>query len=164
MQETQVRSLGGEDPLEKEMAPHSSTLAWKIPWTEEPGRLQSMGSLRVGQDWSNLAAAAAPGFIVCRLFDSSHSDWHEMVPHCGFDLRFSDNEWCWASFHVFISHLYVFFEKCLFSSLAHFFLIGSLIFLELSCRSCFYNFEINSLSVASLLLSSPILKAVFSPC
>ena len=43
MQETQVRSLGQEDPLQKEMAPHSSTLAWKIPWTEEPGRLQSMG-------------------------------------------------------------------------------------------------------------------------
>ena len=44
MQETQVQSLVWEDPLEKEMAPHSSTLAWEIPWTEEPGRLQSMGS------------------------------------------------------------------------------------------------------------------------
>ena len=43
MQETWVRSLGQEDPLEKEMATHSSILAWKIPWTEEPGRLQSMG-------------------------------------------------------------------------------------------------------------------------
>ena len=50
MQETQVRSLGGEDPLEKEMATHSSTLAWKIPWKEEPGRLQSMGLQRVGHD------------------------------------------------------------------------------------------------------------------
>ena len=49
MLETQVRSLGREDPL-KEMATHSSTLAWKIPWTEEPGRLQSMGSQRVGHD------------------------------------------------------------------------------------------------------------------
>ena len=48
MQETRVRSLGQDDPLEKEMAIHSSTLAWKIPWTEEPGRLQSMGSQRVG--------------------------------------------------------------------------------------------------------------------
>ena len=47
MRETQVRSLGWEDHLEKEMATHSSTLAWKIPWTEEPGRLQSMGSQRV---------------------------------------------------------------------------------------------------------------------
>ena len=44
MQETQVGSLGGEDPLEEEMATHSSILAWKIPWTEEPGRLQSMRS------------------------------------------------------------------------------------------------------------------------
>ena len=43
-QETQVQSLGWEDPLEKEMATHSNTLAWRIPWTEEPGRLQSMGS------------------------------------------------------------------------------------------------------------------------
>ena len=43
MQETQVQSLGWEDPLEKEMAIHSSTIAWKIPWTEEPGGLQSMG-------------------------------------------------------------------------------------------------------------------------
>ena len=50
MRETQVRSLGWEDPLEKEMAIHSSTIAWKIPWIEEPGRLQSMGSQRVGHD------------------------------------------------------------------------------------------------------------------
>ena len=50
MPETQVRSLGQEDPLEKEMATHSSTLAWKIPWTEKPGRLQSMGSQRVRHD------------------------------------------------------------------------------------------------------------------
>ena len=48
--ETWVQSLGWEDPLEKEMATHSNTLAWKIPWTEEPGRLLSMGSQRVGHD------------------------------------------------------------------------------------------------------------------
>ena len=48
--ETRVQSLGQDDPLEKEMAIHSSTIAWKIPWTEEPGRLQSMGSIRVGHD------------------------------------------------------------------------------------------------------------------
>ena len=47
---TRVRSLGWEDPLEKKMAIHSSTIAWKIPWTEEPGRLQSKGSQRVGHD------------------------------------------------------------------------------------------------------------------
>ena len=50
MQETRVRFLGREDPLEKEMAIHSSILDWKIPWTEEPDRLQSMGSQRVGHD------------------------------------------------------------------------------------------------------------------
>ena len=50
MQETWVRTLGQEDPLEKEMATHSSILAWRIPWTAEPGGLQSMGSQRVGQD------------------------------------------------------------------------------------------------------------------
>ena len=50
MQETRVRALGWEDPLEKEMAIHSSAIAWKIPWTEEPGRPQSMGSQRIGHD------------------------------------------------------------------------------------------------------------------
>ena len=61
MRETQVWSLGWEDPLEKEMAIHSSTIAWKIPWTEEPGRLQSTGSQRVRHDWATS--------------HSSHIDW-----------------------------------------------------------------------------------------
>ena len=52
MWETRVQSLGQEDLLEKEMATHSSNLAWKIPWLEEPGRLQSMGPQRVGHDWA----------------------------------------------------------------------------------------------------------------
>ena len=50
MQETQVPTLGQEDPLEKEMATHSSILAWKIPWMDKPSKLQSMGSQRVGHD------------------------------------------------------------------------------------------------------------------
>ena len=50
MRETRVQSLGQEDPLEKEMATHSSIPAWRIPWTEEPGGLQSMGSQKVGHD------------------------------------------------------------------------------------------------------------------
>ena len=61
MQETR-RSLGREDLLEKEMAIHSSILAWKIPWTEEPGRLQSMGSQRVGHD----RATSLPGSPVAK--------------------------------------------------------------------------------------------------
>ena len=52
MRETWVWFLGQEDPLEKGMATHSSTLAWRIPWTEQPGRLQSMGLQRVGHDWA----------------------------------------------------------------------------------------------------------------
>ena len=80
--------------------------------------------------------------------DHSHSDWCEMVPHCGLDLHFSDNEWCWTYFHVFVSHLYVFFEKCLFRSFAHC-LIGLFIFLVLSCMSCLNILEVNYLSVVS---------------
>ena len=56
---TQVRSLGWKDPLEKGMATHSSILGWIIPWTEEPGRPQSIGLQRVRHDWSDLAIAAA---------------------------------------------------------------------------------------------------------
>ena len=51
IEETQVRSLSQEDPLEEEVATHSSILAWEIPWTEEPNRLQSKGSQRAGRDW-----------------------------------------------------------------------------------------------------------------
>ena len=54
MRETQVRSLGWEDPLEKEMATHTSILAWRIPWTEEPGGLHSLGSQRVGYNWTRM--------------------------------------------------------------------------------------------------------------
>ena len=61
MKETWVPSLGREDPLEKEMATHSSILAWRIPWTEEPGGLQSMGLQRVGHDWAtSLSLSAHP--------------------------------------------------------------------------------------------------------
>ena len=56
MQETRVWSLGGKDPLVKGMATHSSILAWRISWTEKPGGLPSMGSHRVGHDWSDLGA------------------------------------------------------------------------------------------------------------
>ena len=69
MWETRVWSLGREDPLEKEMATHSSIHAWKIPWTEEPGRLQSMGSQRVRHDWvTSLSLWNCPASCVITQF------------------------------------------------------------------------------------------------
>ena len=59
MQKTQVRSLSQEDPLEKAMAPHSGILAWRIPWTEEPGGLQSVGSQRVRHDGVTLTSVTS---------------------------------------------------------------------------------------------------------
>ena len=67
VQKTQVWSLGQEDPLEKGMATHSSILAWRIPWTEEPGGLQSLGSQRVGHDWSDWARTQVALFERTRL-------------------------------------------------------------------------------------------------
>ena len=58
-----------------------------------------------------LFSTPSPAFIVCRLFDEGHSDWYEVISHCSFDLHFSSNEWWWAFFHTFVSHLYVFFEE-----------------------------------------------------
>ena len=67
MQEIQVQSLGGEDPLEKEMATHSSILAWKSPWTEEPGRLQSMGSQRVRHNLETKPPPNSPPVVPMQL-------------------------------------------------------------------------------------------------
>ena len=66
MWETRVQSLGREDPLEKEMATHSSILAWKIPWTEELGWLLSMGSQRVGHDWATSLSLTINNYIKCK--------------------------------------------------------------------------------------------------
>ena len=88
MQETQVQSLGGEDPLEKEMAAHSSILAWKIPWAEKHARLQSMGSPRVRHDlvtkqivaqscstlW-DLLGCSPPGSSVHGIFQARILEW-----------------------------------------------------------------------------------------
>ena len=69
MWETRVPSLGQKDPLEEGMATHSYILTWRIPWTEEPGRLQSMGSQRVGPNWSDWARTHASSLIYPRKDD-----------------------------------------------------------------------------------------------
>ena len=73
MRETRVQSLGWEDLLEKEMATHSSILAWKIPWMEEPGRLQSMGLKRVGHDWTTSLYSHLCGQILAWIWIFSKS-------------------------------------------------------------------------------------------
>ena len=92
----------------------------------------------------SLFSTPCPAFIVFRLFYDGHSDWCKVISHCSFDLHFTNNERCWASFHVFDRHLYVFEEMSM--SFSHFF-IGLFVFLVLSCMSCLYILEINPLSV-----------------
>ena len=76
MRETHVRSLGQEDPLEKEMATHSTILAWRIPWTEDPGRLQSTEFQRVGHDWATslypLSSCITGGFFTSWATKEAH--------------------------------------------------------------------------------------------
>ena len=76
MHETRVRSLGQEDPLEKEMATDSSIHAWKIPWTEEPGGLQSMGSQRIGHDWATSVCVCVCVCVWPFLTSSWEVIWH----------------------------------------------------------------------------------------
>ena len=83
VRETRVQSLDWEDPLEKEMATHSSTLAWKIPWTEEPGRLQSMGLQRVGHDWATSLSLFFQCSIIGLSWWLSSKEWSAMQETCG---------------------------------------------------------------------------------
>ena len=75
----------------------------------------------------SLSSTPSPAFIACRHFYDSHSDLCEVTSHCSFDFHFSNNELCLASFHVFVSHLYVSFEKCLLG-LSPTFWLGCLFF------------------------------------
>ena len=109
---------------------------------------------------SSPVSTSSPALIVCRFFDNGHSDWCEMTSHCSFDLHFSNNERCWVSFHVFISHIYMALEKCLFRSSAHF----------LTWLLCWYWAEWAAWIFWRLILCqlfhlrffSPTLRAVFS--
>ena len=103
----------------------------------------------------SLFSTPSPAIIVCRLFYDGHSDWCEVVSHCSFDLHFSNNECCWASFQVFRPSIHLFRPSvcllwrnvclCLFPTLW----LGCLFFWQ-SCMSCLYILEINPLSVVSL--------------
>ena len=84
MWETWVQSLGWEDLLEKEMAPHSSILAWKIQWMEEPGRLQSMGSQRVGHDWVTFTFTFFLFFSILLLLILSSLLLQSIVHYCNY--------------------------------------------------------------------------------
>ena len=107
VREAQVRSLGWKDPLAKEMATHSSTLAWRIPCREEPGGLQSMGSQRVGHDWAT-SLSVSSGYDIhsilqfCYfLFEAFFLFFHEIMRN---SLKLSRNysqlsklgEWCYS--------------------------------------------------------------------
>ena len=98
MQEMRVLYLGQEDPLEEGMATHSSILAWRIPWTEEPGRLQSMGSQRVRHDWSDSA--------------HTHTIWKEHIKSCSSDSVSRTLRWhlqifnSWACLWLLVQNIY----------------------------------------------------------
>ena len=89
MQETWVRSVDWEDPLEKGMATHSSILAWRIPWTEEPGGLQSMGSQRAGHNWVT----------------NTHMNHREILLKCGFWFKTWFLSGAWGSAFLTISQV-----------------------------------------------------------
>ena len=114
VEEIQVQSLGWEDPLEKGMASHSSILAWRILWTEEPGRLQFMGLPRVRHDWSNLACTCGSESTESYPLDcqgspfsslsSSHSR-HEPLPlRPGSKINVVLNHWTLAYCYWAIGH------------------------------------------------------------
>ena len=110
-QETRVRSLGWEDPLEKEMATHSSTLAWKIPWAEEPSRLQSMELQRVGHDWATSLSFTEPSntwsniirFIIYGII-------YLYITHTHTWRLFIKLGWYWRSYSVAWLSFYLYYE------------------------------------------------------
>ena len=97
----------------------------------------------------SLFSTSSPAFTVSRHFGDGHADQCEVISHCSFDLHLSNNDWCWASIHVFVSHLVTSLGRCLFRSFSHFFDWTVCFSWVLSCMSCSYILEINPLSVVS---------------
>ena len=112
VEETQVWSLSWEDPLEKELATHSSTLAWKIPWTKEPGGLQSMGLQRVWHDWAtSLRSGPAFRLSCCPRGGPSQlgmSGWQKVPfsPSCQLDYHFWASRTLFFFFFTVLRHMF----------------------------------------------------------
>ena len=107
MWQTWVWSLVWNDLLEK-------GIPWRSPWgCKEKARLrdQQTHTFPPTVRERSLFSTPSAALIACTFFDDGQSDWCKVIPHCSFDLLVSNNEQCWASFHVFISHLYVFFGE-----------------------------------------------------
>ena len=106
MWQTWVWSLVWNDLLEK-------GIPWRSPWVRLKARLrdQQTHTFPPTVRERSLFSTPSAALTACTFFDDGHSDWCKVIPHCSFDLLVSNNEQCWASFHVLISHLYVFFGE-----------------------------------------------------
>ena len=110
----------------------------------------------------SLFTACSPAFILCRFFDGGHSEDCEEIPHCSFDLHFSNHKWHQASFHVFISHLYVFIGKMSESFFPFFWFVCLFSWYWLVWAACIF-WKLILCQLFHLLLFSPILRFVCSP-
>ena len=111
----------------------------------------------------SLFSTLSPAFIVSRLSDDGHSDQCEIISHCSFDLHFSNNEWCWVSFHVFVSHLCLLWRNVCWSLFPTFW-FGCLFFWYWVVWVVCIFWKLILCQLLHLVLLYSILRAVFSPC